>query len=79
MLDVRALRAECLFNLTQHEAAARIVNEHMQWEGAERHLPTLIAYTRFAMAYKKVEEPVRAMLTFKFTEIVAISSRVLDA
>ena len=61
-LDVRALRAECLFNLTQHEAAARIVNEHMQWEGAERHLPTLIAYTRFAMAYKKVEEPVRAML-----------------
>ena len=61
-LDVRALRAECLFNLTQHEAAARIVNEHMQWEGAERHLPTLIAYSRFAIAYKKVEEPVRAML-----------------
>lgn len=61
-LDVRALRAECLFDLNQHEAAASLVNGHMQWTGAEVHLPTLIAYTRFAMTYRKVEEPVRAML-----------------
>lgn len=61
-LDVRALRAECLFNMNQHEAAAKIVNDHMQWDGAEQHLRTLIAYTRFAMTYNKIEEPVRAML-----------------
>ena len=61
-LDVRALRAECLFDLNQHEAAATLVNEHMHWTGAEEHLPTLVAYTRFAMTYRKVEEPVRAML-----------------
>lgn len=61
-LDVRALRAECLFDLNQHEAAANLVNGHMHWAGAEEHLPTLLAYTRFAMTYRKVEEPVRAML-----------------
>jgi tetratricopeptide (TPR) repeat protein len=61
-LDVRVLRAECLFDLNQHEAAANLVNGHMHWTGAEEHLPTLIAYTRFAMTYRKVEEPVRAML-----------------
>ena len=61
-MDVRVLRAECLFNLNQHEAAANLVNEHMHWDGAEDHMPTLIAYTRFAMTYNKVEEPVRAML-----------------
>ena len=61
-LDVRTLRAECLFNLNQHEAAANLVNGHMHWDGAVEHLPTLIAYTRFAMTYKKVEEAVRALL-----------------
>jgi tetratricopeptide (TPR) repeat protein len=61
-LDVRALRAECLFNLNQHEAAASLVNEHMSWEGAEEHMPTLLAYSRFAMTYRKFEEPVRAIL-----------------
>ena len=62
MLDVRTLRAECMFDLNQHEAAANMVNEHMNWEGALDHLPTLIAYSRFAMTYRKVEEPLRAML-----------------
>ena len=62
MLDVRTLRAECLFDLNQHEAAANLVNEHMNWEGALDHLPTLVAYSRFAMTYRKVEEPLRAML-----------------
>lgn len=62
ILDVRTLRAECLFDLNQHEAAANLVNEHMNWEGALDHLPTLVAYSRFAMTYRKVEEPLRAML-----------------
>lgn len=61
-LDVRALRAECLFNLNQHERAANLVNDHMHWEGAEEHLPTLLAYSRFAITYRKIEEPIRAML-----------------
>jgi tetratricopeptide (TPR) repeat protein len=61
-LDVRTLRAECLFNMNQHETAANFVNEHMHWEGGENHLPTLLAYSRFAITYRKIEEPIRAML-----------------
>ena len=61
-LDLRVLRAECLFDMNQHEAAANMLNEHMHTTGAEQHLPTLLAYARFSMAYRKVEEPIRAML-----------------
>lgn len=62
ILDARVLKAECLFELGKHEEAAGLLNDHMQWPGAEEHIPTLIAYARFAMRYKKVEEPVRALL-----------------
>lgn len=60
--DLRALRAECLFDMNQHEAAASTLNEHMYSKGAEEHMPTLLAYSRLSMAYRKFEEPIRAML-----------------
>ena len=62
VLDARVLKAECLFELGKHENAAGLLNEHMHWQGAEDHVPTLLAYARFAMRYNKVEEPVRALL-----------------
>ena len=62
VLDIRVLKAECLFAMEKHEDAASLLNEHMPWSGAEEHLPTLIAYASFAMTYRKVEEPVRALL-----------------
>ena len=61
-LDLRVLRAECLFDMNQHKVAASILNEHMHSKGAEQHIPTLLAYARFSMAYRKFEEPIRAML-----------------
>ena len=62
VLDIRVLKAECLFAMEKHEDAASLLNDHMPWSGAEEHLPTLIAYASFAMKYRKVEEPVRALL-----------------
>jgi tetratricopeptide (TPR) repeat protein len=79
ILDVRALRAECLFNMNQHETAANLVNEHMHWEGAENHLPTLLAYSRFAITYRKIEEPIRAMLKAIVIDSKNIQSRKMLA
>jgi AcrR family transcriptional regulator len=61
-MDILALKAECLFELGRHDAAAALINKHMSWPGIEKHVPTLTAYSYFAKKYDKVEEALRGLL-----------------
>jgi len=61
-LDTQALTAECIFETGRHGDAANLVNACMAYPQAEKHISVLVAYSRFGWTYKKVEEPLRALL-----------------
>eukprot|EP01041_Mallomonas_annulata_P001238 gene1238-2405_t len=60
--DFIAAKAQCLFELGQHQEAAESLNIHMSIPQMDEHVSVLLAYAHFALMYDKVGDALRALL-----------------
>ena len=61
-VELLAMKAECMYELGQAEAAAALINHNMSWPDVEKHVPTLSVYAYIAKRHDKFEESLRALL-----------------